>query len=194
MTDTDRTAVVKMRKFKMSVRTQRYRANEGGPADAARGAKAAANLLKVASDPVRLTILMSLVEGECRIIELADSLELDAPTVSQHLGILSSSGLIAKHRHGSQLLYSLTAQGLGIAAVVHTLLRDEILAAPKASSTIPIERKLLEDVGGFVDDPEEWFHTPNAAFEGRQPIELLGTVDESRLRNRIEAAKLGMFS
>ena len=64
----------------------------------------------------------------------------------------------------------------------------------KASVSTPIERELLEDVRGFVDDPEEWFRTPNAAFEGRRPIELLGTPDESRLRNRIEAAKLGMFS
>lgn len=57
-----------------------------------------------------------------------------------------------------------------------------------------IDRALIEDVRGFVDDPIGWFRTPNDAFEGRRPIELLGTDDESRLRNRIEAAKLGMFS
>jgi hypothetical protein len=45
-----------------------------------------------------------------------------------------------------------------------------------------------------VDDPESWFRTPNPAFAGRQPIELLGTAEEPMLRNRIEAAKLGMFS
>jgi Protein of unknown function (DUF2384) len=67
-------------------------------------------------------------------------------------------------------------------------------ASDAKTASVPIERKLLEDVKGFVDDPEKWFRTPNADFEGRQPIELLGTDDEPRLRNRIEAAKLGMFS
>jgi uncharacterized protein (DUF2384 family) len=66
--------------------------------------------------------------------------------------------------------------------------------ASKAAESAPIDAKLLEDVAGFVDAPEEWFRTPNAAFEGRRPIELLGTADEPRLRNRIAAAKLGMFS
>jgi hypothetical protein len=59
---------------------------------------------------------------------------------------------------------------------------------------VPIAPSLLDDVRGFVDDPEGWFHTPNAEFEGRKPVDLLGTPDEPRLRNRIEAAKCGMFS
>jgi hypothetical protein len=58
----------------------------------------------------------------------------------------------------------------------------------------PIDPTLLYDVGGFVDDPEAWFLTPNPEFEGRRPVDLLGTEDEVRLRNRIGAAKLGMFS
>jgi hypothetical protein len=58
----------------------------------------------------------------------------------------------------------------------------------------PIDPALLRDVAGFVDDPGLWFHTPNPEFELRTPIELLGTPDEARLRNRIQAAKLGLFS
>ena len=57
-----------------------------------------------------------------------------------------------------------------------------------------IDAALIEDVGGFVDDPKAWFLTPNGEFEGRKPIELLGTSDEARLKNRIEASKLGLFS
>ncbi len=60
--------------------------------------------------------------------------------------------------------------------------------------TTPIDPALLKDVGGLVNDPETWFLTPNMVFEGRAPIELLGTPDEQRLRDRIEAAKFGMFS
>lgn len=57
-----------------------------------------------------------------------------------------------------------------------------------------IDASLLRDVSGFVDDADAWFRTPNATFEGRKPVELLGTPEEHRLRNRIEAAKLGMSS
>jgi hypothetical protein len=72
----------------------------------------------------------------------------------------------------------------------------------KASGKVPedigsqpqIDPGLLDDVRGFVDDPEGWFHTPNAEFGGRRPVDLLGTPDEPRLRNRIAGAKLGMFS
>ena len=63
-----------------------------------------------------------------------------------------------------------------------------------SSKTMAIDPLLLEQVGAFVDDPETWFRTPNVVFEGRKPVDLIGTDDEARLRNRIEAAKLGMFS
>jgi DNA-binding transcriptional ArsR family regulator len=183
-----------MRNTKESVKAPEYQTIHRRTANVGSDAEAASNLLKLASDPVRLTILLSLMEGESGISELAELLEQGLPSLIQHFAILSSAGLIAYHRHGSQRLYALTTQGRGITEVVRTLLRDEPSTVPVASPSVPIEQKLLEDVKGFVDDPEEWFRTPNAAFEGRQPIELLGTADEPRLRNRIEAAKLGMFS
>jgi hypothetical protein len=65
---------------------------------------------------------------------------------------------------------------------------------PTADPQPIIDPALLKDVGDFVDDPETWFHRPNMEFEGRAPIELLGTPDEARLRERIEAAKLGLFT
>jgi Protein of unknown function (DUF2384) len=65
---------------------------------------------------------------------------------------------------------------------------------PRRVPTKPIDPAILDDVSGFVDDAEDWFYLPNPAFEGRKPVELLGTAEEPRLRNRIEAAKLGLFS
>ena len=67
-------------------------------------------------------------------------------------------------------------------------------AGPSGTPSSAIDPALLYDVGGFVDDPVVWFHAPNPEFEGRRPVDLLGTADEARLRNRIGAAKLGMFS
>jgi hypothetical protein len=67
-------------------------------------------------------------------------------------------------------------------------------SVPKPETSVVIDPALLEDVEGFVNDAEAWFHTPNPEFEGRKPIELLGTPDEAWLRNRIDMAKHGMFS
>jgi Protein of unknown function (DUF2384) len=65
--------------------------------------------------------------------------------------------------------------------------------ASSDSATV-IDPELLDVVSAFVDDAEAWFNTPNEYFEGRKPRELLGTNDEERLRNRIQAARLGLFS
>ena len=71
---------------------------------------------------------------------------------------------------------------------------------PKAGepASVPrpvIDPALLKDVGDFLDDPEAWFHTPNGEFEGRMPIELLGTPEEARSSGTASRrAKLGLFS
>jgi Protein of unknown function (DUF2384) len=67
-------------------------------------------------------------------------------------------------------------------------------AKPKADPRPAIDPTMLKEVGDFLDDPERWFRTPNIIFEGRAPIELLGTPEEARIRERIEAAKLGIFT
>jgi hypothetical protein len=57
-----------------------------------------------------------------------------------------------------------------------------------------IDPVLLEEVGHFLEDAEGWFRTPNTTFEGRAPIELLGTPEEARIRERIDAANLGLYT
>ncbi len=85
-----------------------------------------------------------------------------------------------------------------VVAKIRQLIREELTRAQVERSTVQsrpaIDPNLVSDVGDFVDDPEGWFHTPNVEFEGRAPIELLGTPEEARLRNRIEMAKYGLFS
>jgi DNA-binding transcriptional ArsR family regulator len=157
-------------------------------------AKKGSTLLKHASDPVRLSILFVLADGQRGIAELVSLLRQSQPTVSHHLALLRLGGLVTPHRQGRHNLYSLTDRGRIFVSSVKALVsggKPEARSIPRPSS---IDPTLLEDVRGFVDDPEGWFRTPNLAFEGRRPIELLGTPDEARLRNRIEAAKLGMFS
>ncbi len=81
-----------------------------------------------------------------------------------------------------------------VTEAVRPLLRSERHKKHEIPESTPIDSALIEVVSGFVDDPEGWFRTPNIEFEGRRPIDLLGTPDEQRLKDGIEAAKLGMFS
>jgi DNA-binding transcriptional ArsR family regulator len=143
-------------------------------------------------DPVCLSIL-ALIEEESSVAEIGAAIAQGQPAMSHHLAILRNGGLVSRRRQRKQDLFSLTDRGRRVLELVRWLVYDEQFQ-DEAPVTTPIDPTLREDVGGFVDDPEGWFRTPNVAFEGRRPIELLGTPDEPRLRNRIEAAKLGMFS
>ena len=151
-----------------------------------------ATLLKHVGDPVCLTIL-ALADEASRISEIAASISEDPSKVSGHLATLRNDGLVALGRRGEQDLYSLTDRGRKVLELVRWLVYVE-QPREEAPLHIPIDPALLADVGGIVDDPEAWFRTPNVVFEGRRPIELLGTPDEQRLKDRVEAAKLGMFS
>jgi len=149
--------------------------------------------LKIAN-PVRLSILLTLAEGGRSAGELGAAIEQSPSAISHHLALLRHGDFVFPRRQGKQHLYTLTDRGRWMVNLVRTLVDGERPQGRADPTTIPIDRSLLEDVAGFVDDPEQWFRTPNAEFEWRRPIELLGTPDETRLRDSIEAAKLGMFS
>jgi DNA-binding transcriptional ArsR family regulator len=182
--------------------------------NSARAAKAlkASNIFKRISDPTRLSLVFTLLEGELGVGALSTALRQSQPAIVHHLASLRHLGIVKPRRQGKNNFYSLTDVGLRIARVLRALVSQPPPVLKKPNFTTPgapsglgspaptsprhtsIDPALLDDVEGFVDDPEAWFHTPNPAFEGRRPIDLLGTADEARLRNRIGAAKLGMFS
>jgi uncharacterized protein (DUF2384 family) len=54
--------------------------------------------------------------------------------------------------------------------------------------------KLIKKVDTVIDDPEAWLHAPNPRFEGRRPIDPIGTDEEVRIHLIIEAAQQGFFS
>jgi hypothetical protein len=73
-------------------------------------------------------------------------------------------------------------------------IRGSEVAKPGATPQSPIDPTLLADLGACLDDLEGWLRTPNVIFEGRAPIELLGTPEEVRIRERVDAAIFGLFT
>jgi DNA-binding transcriptional ArsR family regulator len=82
-------------------------------------------LLKAMADPHRLRILATLArenEDVC-VCDLNGGLPLSQPTVSHHLGLLRSAGLVKTRRRGTWIYYRL-AEGIGarLTALQHSIL------------------------------------------------------------------------
>lgn len=76
-----------------------------------------ANMLKALAHPVRLCIVNGLVERKSSNVKsMQNCLLVPQSTVSQHLSILKSAGIIKSTRHGLEIYYELvdadTVKGL----------------------------------------------------------------------------------
>lgn len=72
------------------------------------GAFMATDGFKALSDPTRRRILEMLAkEGDMDAGEIASRFDISAPSVSHHLSILKSAGLVLDTRQGQHILYSI---------------------------------------------------------------------------------------
>jgi DNA-binding transcriptional ArsR family regulator len=90
--------------------------------DRAVQAHRAAILMKQASDPTRITVLLILAEGEQHVGALCAQLNQSQPAISHHLALLRHSRLIEPRRQGKNNFYSLTDEGRSLAEVVRGLI------------------------------------------------------------------------
>ncbi|MBN1621280.1 MAG: winged helix-turn-helix transcriptional regulator [Endomicrobiales bacterium] len=66
-------------------------------------------ILKALGHPMRLKIVTGLIkEGECNVNKMVKNLGLPQSTVSQHLGILKSRGIIKQKKEGVLTCYSIS--------------------------------------------------------------------------------------
>ena len=66
-----------------------------------------ADLFKVFSDTTRIKILYSLMNGEKRVADIADTVSATQSAVSHQLRILKAARLVKFQRDGKNVLYSL---------------------------------------------------------------------------------------
>ena len=69
----------------------------------------ACHIYKVLSHPVRLRIVELLMEDGLAVGELAEEMDMPQATVSQHLNLLRSNGVIAAERRGLKTFYSVVS-------------------------------------------------------------------------------------
>ena len=66
-----------------------------------------AELLKAMAHPLRLALLVSLIDGPRCVHELVESTGATQPLVSQHLRVLRGADLLARDRRGREVVYSI---------------------------------------------------------------------------------------
>ena len=69
--------------------------------------RARAQIIKAMAHPTRLFIVDELSRSERCVNELTQMIGADTSTVSKHLSILKSAGLIKDNKQGTQVFYSL---------------------------------------------------------------------------------------
>jgi len=110
-----------------TVATRPTRTPSLGEADSQQHRKAqrATILLKQASDPTRLQILLMLLEGERHVGSLGEDLSMSQPAISHHLALLRHGGLITPRRQGKSNYYVLTDAGRELATMVQSMIVGE---------------------------------------------------------------------
>ncbi|TKK84040.1 helix-turn-helix transcriptional regulator [Herbidospora galbida] len=89
-----------------------------------------AGLLKAVADPVRLRLLSMIGShegGEACVCDLTDAFDLTAPTISHHLKVLRTAGLIDGERRGTWVYYRVIPETVARLGAIFTPLAD---AAP----------------------------------------------------------------
>ena len=69
--------------------------------------EARAKIIKAMAHPTRLFIVEELSQGEKCVCELTEMIGADVSTVSKHLSVLKSAGIISDDKRGSQVYYDL---------------------------------------------------------------------------------------
>ncbi|GHF09899.1 metalloregulator ArsR/SmtB family transcription factor [Pseudolysinimonas yzui] len=64
--------------------------------------------------PTRRQILQDLKNGELAAGEIASRFATSGPTISRHLSVLRSAGLVAERRDANRILYSLVEDRLAL--------------------------------------------------------------------------------
>ncbi len=89
--------------------------------------EARARILKALGHASRLMILEELAEGEKCVAELTETVGSDMSTVSKHLSLLKSVGLVEDRRQGAQVFYRLlTPCVLGFFECVESVMNERV--------------------------------------------------------------------
>ncbi|MGH8849273.1 MAG: ArsR/SmtB family transcription factor [Polaromonas sp.] len=81
-----------------------------GSVESGRVFELAAELFAVLATPMRLRVLSALCEREKSVNELLAEIDTTQPNLSQHLAVLYRTGVLAKRKEGTQVIYRVQSE------------------------------------------------------------------------------------
>jgi DNA-binding transcriptional ArsR family regulator len=93
-----------------------------------------AEAMDALGDPTRRAVLELLREGPRAVVDIAASLPVSRPAVSQHLRVLKGAGLVSDRKEGTRRLYRIDPQGLdALRAYLQDFWTDALAAFKEAA-------------------------------------------------------------
>lgn len=71
-------------------------------------------VFRALADPTRRQILQDLRDGELAAGEIASRFPISGPSISRHLTVLKSAGLVSERRVANRIFYSLVEERLAV--------------------------------------------------------------------------------
>jgi DNA-binding transcriptional ArsR family regulator len=72
------------------------------------------SVFRALADPTRRQILQDLREGELSAGEIGSRFPISGPSISRHLTVLKSAGLVVERREANRIYYSLVEERLAV--------------------------------------------------------------------------------
>jgi DNA-binding transcriptional ArsR family regulator len=107
--------------------------------------------LNALGDPTRLAIFEMLGTHPRAVHELAASLPVSRPAVSQHLRVLKQAQLVRDRRAGTRRIYELNPEGIALLRNHFAQLWDQALAAFKKAAEDEYKKESQHDLRGSTN-------------------------------------------
>lgn len=105
----------------------------------------AAELFGVLATPMRLRILSALCDQEKSVSQLLSEIETTQPNLSQHLNVLYRTGVLAKRKEGTQVIYRVQSeQAVSLCRTVCTQIAIEM----DEPGSVPVAQRLSPRLAG----------------------------------------------
>lgn len=97
--------------------------------------------LEALGDPTRFAILQSLARRPLAVSELAETLPVSRPAVSQHLRVLKDAHLVSDRKAGTKRIYEVNPEGIALLREHFDKLWEQALSAFQAAAEKTQEEK-----------------------------------------------------
>jgi DNA-binding transcriptional ArsR family regulator len=104
-------------------------------------------VFRALADPTRRQILQDLRSGELNAGDIAGRFAISAPSISRHLTVLKSAGLVQERRDANRIYYSLVEDRLALCVgqFLSTVCPEQVVLRHKRQkTTTPVSRRATE--------------------------------------------------